>query len=183
MLTPLFTGDLVRLCAPRPEDKHDFAMWSQDDVYLRLQDDDPCRPASPASFSQFDEARKGENSYFHIRTLADDQLLGFVVLFNIQWSNQSATLAIGIGDAAFRGKGYGSDTLRLIIRYGFSELGLHRIGLTVIAYNKAAIKAYERAGFKHEGTLREAIYRQDQRYDMLYYGILRHEWRAQEASQ
>jgi RimJ/RimL family protein N-acetyltransferase len=176
MFTPLFNGTLTRLAAPLPEDKEVFASWTRSDDYLRLLDDDPVRPVSPANFAHFDSASPNDSFYFHIRTLENDHLIGFVALFNIKWSNQSAEMAIGIGASEYRGKGYGQDALRLILNYAFAELNLYRIGLSVIAYNHAAIKAYERAGFVREGVQRKAVQRQDARHDLLLYGILRDEW-------
>lgn len=173
---PIFTGQLLRLAAPIEADQAKFAAWTQDDSYLRLLDDDPIKPLSQASFASFAEASGDDNYYFHLRTLSDDIVIGFVVLFNIKWSNQSAVMAIGIGDKAYRGKGYGQDALKLLLNYGFNELNLHRIGLTVMSYNTSAIKAYERVGFVLEGTQRQAIQRQGKRYDLLTFGILRDEF-------
>jgi RimJ/RimL family protein N-acetyltransferase len=179
--TPIFTGRLIRLCPPRAEDAEQFAAWSADDMYMRLLDDDPVRPQSATNFAHFAEVgngASGDSYYFHIRALDDDALLGFVVLFDLKWRNGSAALAIGIGDASRRGQGYGSDALRVILTYAFHELMLYRVGLTVLAYNTAAIRAYERVGFVQEGTIRGAVVRGGQRCDLLCYGILREEWAA-----
>lgn len=85
-------------------------------------------------------------------------------------------MAIGIGDPNFRGKGYGTDALQLILRYGFNELNLHRIGLDVISYNKSAIRAYQKVGFQVEGTMRESVLRDGQQYDRILVSILRNEY-------
>ena len=82
-----------------------------------------------------------------------------MVLFNIKWRNQTAEMAIGIGDPALRGQGYGREALDLLLGYAFHELGLYRVGLTVLDYNTAAIRAYERVGFVREGVQREAVWR------------------------
>lgn len=176
VFNPLFTGNLLRLAHPVESDAAIFASWTQDDEYMRLLDDDPVRPQSSANYANFSESSDDTSYYFHLRTLSDDQVIGFVVLFNIKWGNQSAEMAIGIGDKAHRGRGYGSAALYLLLNYGFNELNLHRIGLTVMDYNTAAIKAYERAGFVREGTQRQAVQRQGQRYDLLQYGMLRDEF-------
>ncbi len=180
MLSPLFEGKLVRLTAPRDDDKAVFALWSQNADFLRLLDDDPIRPQNEAYFEHFGEKRDENDFYFHLRLVDEAVLIGFVVLFNIKWRNQSAELAIGIGDTNYRGKGYGRDALQLILNYAFSELGLHRVGLSVIAYNASAIKAYERVGFVWEGVVRQAVMREGKRYDLLLYGILREEWTKQD---
>jgi RimJ/RimL family protein N-acetyltransferase len=175
MFDPLFTSARLRLAAPLPADQADFARWSQDADYLRLLDDDPIRPLAEAAFGSFANPNDSD-SYFHLRTLEADTLIGFVVLHGIKWPGGSALLAMGIGEPTYRGKGYGSEALRLILRYGFMELGLHRVGLTVLAYNTAAIRAYERVGFVREGCTRQAVLRQGMRHDLLAYGILREEY-------
>jgi RimJ/RimL family protein N-acetyltransferase len=182
MFDPIFTGDLLRLTSPQVDDQEVFALWTQDDEYMRLMDDDPVRPQSIANFANFGKAISNDNFYFHLRTLEDNQLIGFVVLFNLKWRNQTAEMAIGIGPKQFWGKGYGRDALNLILNYAFSELCLHRVSLTVLEYNACAIKAYERVGFQREGTHRQAIQRNGQRYDLLLYGILREEWMRHQAT-
>lgn len=178
MFAPIFTGSQVRLAAPRPEDQEVFAQWTSDDDYMRLLDDDPVRPLSVPTFASFGDATKPDDYYFHLRTIEDDHLIGFVVLFNLKWRNQTAELAIGIGSKAYRGKGYGRDSLVLILNYAFSELCLRRVSLTVLEYNTRAIRAYERVGFQREGAHRQAVCREGQSFDLLLYGILRDEWKS-----
>lgn len=176
MFPSIFTGDLLRLASPQPEDQTVFNVWTNDDDYMRMLDDDPVRPQSIANFASFGGEIRPDDYYFHLRTLAEDQVIGFVVLHTIKWRNRSALLAIGIGDKAFRGRGYGQDALKLILNYAFSELCLHRVSLTVMDYNTPAIRAYERAGFVREGAQRQAVQRNGQYYDLLMYGILDDEW-------
>ncbi len=181
----LFAGKLVRLTAPRPEDKEAMAKWSQDAEYLRLLNYDPARPRAADFFTHnVEEEKKREaNEFdFRIRTLADDKLIGFVEL-DVTWNHQNAWVGIGIGEADYRGKGYGSDALRVAVSYAFRELGLYRVSLGVFAYNQRAIRAYEKVGFVHEGALRAALYRDGQRYDQLFMGILRPEWEQQQLAE
>lgn len=178
MFNPIFSGKLIRLAATLPEDAETVALWSRDDEYLRNLDDDPVRPFGP------DPGNYGggrDDHYFHVRTLQEDTLIGFVALFNLKWRNQTTELAIGIGDPAYRGRGYGSDALAVLLTYAFDELALHHVGLTVMAYNTAAIRAYERAGFVREGARRQVVQRGGQRHDLLCYGLLQAEWLAKRA--
>jgi RimJ/RimL family protein N-acetyltransferase len=172
----LFIGRLVRLAAPSEDEKATFARWSADPDYLRNLDDDPARPLAAEHFTLPRKEGAPHSFEFRIRTLAEDKLIGFVVLFNLKWNNGTATLAIGIGEPDFRGKGYGSDALHLTLGYAFRELNLHRVGLTVISYNARAIRAYEGVGFEREGVRREAIHRDGKRYDEIMMGVLRSEW-------
>ena len=176
MFAPLFTGRLLRLTAPTIDDQEALAAWSLDDMYLRQLDDDPIRPQTASAY-HYTSDRDGQGSVcFHLCTLQDDKFVGFVVLHTIKWASQTAELAIAIGLPEYRGKGYGQDGLRLILNYAFAELNLYRVGLTVMSYNTAAIRAYERAGFVREGAKRGMIHREGQRYDLVLYGILRDEW-------
>jgi RimJ/RimL family protein N-acetyltransferase len=176
MFSPLFTGRLVRLAAATPDDQEALAAWSLDDMYLRMLDDDPIRPQTAASYHHASNPDGQGSVYFHLRTLQEDKFVGFVVLHSIKWASQTSELAIAIGLPEYRGKGYGQDALRLILNYAFAELNLYRVGLTVMAYNTAAIKSYERAGFILEGAKRQMVCREGQRHDLLIYGILRDEW-------
>ncbi len=169
---PIFTGSLLRLSAARPEDGTIIANWTTDDEYLRLVDTDIARPLSVAQVDN----NPASDYEFRLRRLVDDALVGFVALFGLEWGNRTAKMAIGIGDARFRGMGYGTEGMRLILNYAFGELNLHRVGLDVIEYNRPAIALYQKMGFQVEGRNREAVYRQGQYYDRIEMGILEREW-------
>jgi len=176
----LFRGKLVRLAAPARDDAEAFSRWSQDPEYLRNQDTDYARPYTAETYiERFQPGRENPRLVaFSLRTVEEDRLIGFVALHSIEWNNQAGLLAIGIGDPEYRGRGYGADALRLILRYAFDELNLHRVGLDVIANNTQAIRAYEQVGFKQEGEQREAVLRDGQRHGRVVMGILREEWEA-----
>jgi RimJ/RimL family protein N-acetyltransferase len=176
--TDLFRGKLVRLAAPQPEDNAAFAQWSNDSEYMRQLDTDYIYPRNAASMQE-SQARHNDPSHgvvFNIRTLDDDRLIGFVAIHSIEWNNQAGLIAIGIGVPEYRGKGYGGDALRLVLNYGFNELGLYRIGLEVIGSNARAMRAYEKVGFIKEGVKRACVFRDGQRTDVVVMGILRDDW-------
>jgi len=175
----LFTGQLVRLCAPRPEDTAEMALWSEDSDYLRRVDTDYARPRTIAQAGEQIPFSLPNNAvYFHIRTLAEDQLVGFIVLHSIEWNNGTAVVSLGIGRAENQNRGYGTDALRLVLNYAFYELNLYRVGLDVIGDNERAIHVYEQVGFKLEGTVRGAVHRDGKRVDRIYMGILAEEYKA-----
>ena len=66
--------------------------------------------------------------------------------------------------------------MRVILRYAFTELNLHRVSLGLFEYNPRALRSYEKAGFKMEGRMRGTLHREGRRWDDLYMGILRTEW-------
>jgi RimJ/RimL family protein N-acetyltransferase len=175
----LFAGKLVRLVAPSPEDAAILARWSEDASYLRAMDTSYARPLSEQEFARrLDPDQRDPNWIeFHVRAIQDDRLIGFVALHAIEWNNATAMLSIGIGEPDYRDKGFGTETLRLVLNYAFAELNLFRVGLDVIATNDRAVHLYEKLGFRTEGVMRSAVYREGRRHDVLHMGLLRDEWR------
>lgn len=178
MKTALFQGELVRLTAAGSDaDAETMAGWSRDSEFLRLLDDDPVQPWSVKRVKEdWAEEPKHNQFPFLIRTLADDRLIGFIGLFGVRWTHGDAWVGIGIGDRAYWGKGYGSDAMRVALRFAFTELNLHRVSLFLFDYNTRALRSYEKVGFVVEGRLRQAMARGGQRQDDLCMGILRDEW-------
>ncbi len=178
MIHDLFTGKLVKLTAPRDSDAAEMAKWQENSDYLRNVDTDFAVPKSVDALREHDSAKShgSSNFEFRLRTIEDDRLIGFVALHGMEWNNQACLLAVGIGNPEYRGKGYGTDALNLMLRYAFYELNLNRVGLDVISYNLQAIKAYEKVGFKVEGQMRDAVLRDGKKYDRVIMGILRDEW-------
>ena len=73
----------------------------------------------------------------------------------------------------FRGRHLADEAARLLQRYLFDELGLHRLELEIYGFNDRAQRHAERAGFIHEGTRRKAYWRNDEWVDGVMYGLVR----------
>jgi RimJ/RimL family protein N-acetyltransferase len=176
----LLTGQLVRLTAMNAETAAEaFARWDRDSEYLRHLDSDPQLPNPAKKIREAIEKHQDKDPdtiEISVRTLADDQLIGFVAFDGIDWRQGDTFVAIGMGDAAYRGNGYGTDAMRVMLRYGFMELNLRRIQLNVFSYNERAIKSYLKAGFVSEGRQRGMLRRDGQRWDFVYMSVLRDEW-------
>ena len=115
---------------------------------------------------------------FAIRTLDGDALIGLCAFKDIRWAARHTFFWIGIGELTARGKGYGPDATRVLLKYAFLELNLNCVGLEVISYNAAAIAAYEKVGFQPDGRVRAYVYRDGDYFDMLQMSMLRDEWEA-----
>ena len=94
-----------------------------------------------------------------IETLADATPIGVIALTDAEPENGRAELDVYVGEAAYRGQGYGTDAIRVICRYGFDQMRLHGISLWVVPDNEAAVHVYKKLGFVEEGRERERFRR------------------------
>lgn len=101
--------------------------------------------------------------------------VGSVYLRDIDRRHNKAEYGIFIGGEGARGKGYGTMAARLMIRYAFEELGLHRLYLRAFADNEQAIRSYEKAGFEREAYLREDVCIEGRYRDIVLMGLLNQE--------
>jgi len=95
--------------------------------------------------------------------------------------DRAARLGIMIGDKAYWSKGYGTDAMRTFVGFGFGEMNLNRIDLTVDARNERAIACYRKCGFVEEARLRQDRFSEGAYHDTLVMGVLREEWLVAEA--
>lgn len=158
--------------------------WTHDAEFMRLMELAPARPLSPAQVrKQYESIEKKMDEdknmfYFTIRARKDEHLIGKAVIEWIDWTNGNGWLRLGIGAAEDRRKGYGAQALQLILRFAFTELNLFRVSAALAEYNTGALRLFQKFGFIEETRRREALYRDDRRWDLMCYGLLRAEWLA-----
>ena len=114
-----------------------------------------------------------------IRRIADDILVGRISYFNVNTRNQSAEIGYLIGPD-FRGKGYASEALELLLRYLFEELKMNRVYAQTGAFNASSIALLESHGFTLEARLRQHHKIDEVFHDDLIYGILASEYSPKE---
>lgn len=177
----ILKGELVRLSAMNADEfSKAFARWNRDSEFRRLIDSGAARLSSQKSAQKWLEKAIEEQSvnqhWFSIRKLDDDKLLGNIDIYVYNWPGRDAFVGLGIGEREFWGKGYGTDVMRVMLRYAFTEVNLNRVTLNVFEYNPRAIRSYEKAGFRHEGRERQVLNKEGRRWDLVFMGILREEW-------
>lgn len=102
--------------------------------------------------------------------------IGEVVLNEIDWENRSANFRIALAAKEWFGKGFGTEATRLMLKFGFMELDLHRIGLEVYDFNPRARHVYEKVGFVFEGTHRDVLFWEGEYHSAIQMSILKPEY-------
>ena len=151
-------GDRVALSELRWEDSATLFGWINDPDVMRFN-----AAYTPVHQPRHEDWFRGLTAdpsriIFAIRARNDDRLLGTVQLIDIHPVHRTAELTIRIGDDGDRGRGFGSEAVHLITAFGFVHRNLQRVWLRVFGDNHRALKAYAKAGFVVEGTLRRACF-------------------------
>lgn len=174
----LLKSEKLKITSLKEEDIDVMVEWYEDTEFLRKFDFNAAAPMYRGRIKEWllGEVNNPNNYFFALRTKEENEFIGYIEIDRINWNNRFGWLGLGIGNSTYRGKGYGTEGLSLIIDFAFRELNLHRLQLETISYNEGAIRLYEKLGFKKEGILRESIRRDGIWYDMYVYGILEREW-------
>lgn len=106
---------------------------------------------------------------------ASGACVGEAVLNNWDPPNRNCSFRIAIF-AAGRDRGLGTEATRLTVGHAFDALGLHRVSLTVFAFNPRAQRVYEKVGFVREGVQRDQLLWDGQWVDSVQMSILEDEW-------
>jgi RimJ/RimL family protein N-acetyltransferase len=182
--SPLFESSRIRFRAIDYEnDPQVESRWSHDPTFMRMMSSEPMRPLSASQYKKKYETlekqtHEDQNLYhFRIQHLESGQLLGVAEIRGISWPNSCAFVRIGIGSAGDRHQGYGTEAMRLLLRYAFSEINLYRLTAIVPAYNLPALAFFSKTGFVEEVCRREALARDGQRWDEYRLGLLASEWK------
>ena len=177
----MIEGKLINLRAIEMSDVDRYVVWLNDGEvtrYLqmryplsRLAEDDWVRKTASSPMAY------GADMSFAIET-KEGRHIGSVGFHHASPEDRAATLGIVIGDKEFWSRGYGTDTMLTLLRFGFETMNLNRIGLTVDARNQRAQACYGKCGFVEEARMRQARYAEGAYNDVLWMGILRDEWGA-----
>jgi RimJ/RimL family protein N-acetyltransferase len=112
---------------------------------------------------------------FSVVDLASDELAGDASLWGASDHNRSAHLGLTLRPA-FRGRGFGTDVVRVLCRYGFEIRGFNRLQVETLADNQAMLRSAAQAGFTREGVLRQAGWVNGEFVDEVILGQLASEW-------
>jgi RimJ/RimL family protein N-acetyltransferase len=149
-----------------------FLPLFQDIASLRLYLPALARPMSEMQLRGMLSDWNDASSSFVFTILHEGKVSGLVNLESVDWTNRSAETGIAILPGEHRGKGVASSAMRLLLRFIFREMGLHRLQARIQDGNDASHHLFESLGFHREGTMREAVLRSGIRKDLHLYSIL-----------
>lgn len=178
MKNPFLIGDTVYLRPLEPEDAGAMVPWMNDSEVTRSLK--VARPTNLADERAFIErvTKSDKDISVAIMTRAGDRFIGTAALMMIQWRERQACFGISIGDKAQWGRGYGTEVAELLTAHAFQALNLNRVWLHVYDFNTGGMRAYEKAGFRREGVLRQGAFVEGAYRDVHVMATLREEWLA-----
>lgn len=103
-------------------------------------------------------------------------LIGLANLYELDWINRSGRISTMIGDKKYWSAGYATDAMKQFLDFAFNERGLNRLWTIILESNKASQKVALKCGVKHEGVLRNSIYKGGKYHNQVLFSILRHEY-------
>jgi ribosomal-protein-alanine N-acetyltransferase len=186
---PVITGPRVFL---RPLRGGDFSEWRAVRVRSRewLEPWEPLpEPGSPdpvedleafrARCGAWDRQRHFDSAYGFGLFLVDDGFIGEVSLGSVQRGPfQSAFVGYWI-DREHAGRGLVPEGVALVLRYGFEDLGLHRLEAAIVPRNHASRRVAEKLGMRDEGTARRFLQIRGVYEDHARYAMTAEDWAEQ----
>lgn len=173
----MLRGETIGLRAIEPEDLEPLREWRND-------------PALRRYFREHRELTRADQQRWYERLVLQDaatvmfavvdldasRLLGAAGLCYIDWVRRSADLSLYLGaDGLYIDDRWAPDALRVLLRYGFGELGLHRLWTEIYEFDERKAALYEQFGFTLEGRHREHHFADGRWHDSLFYGLLESE--------
>jgi len=172
-------GEKVKLGPIRRDLLPTYLRWINDFDVVRTMGMQMGPMTMEAEEAWYERASKNDHDIlFTVYEANGFRPIGNTGLGRIDRRHQTAEFGILIGEKEQWGRGYGTETTRLVLDYGFTILGLHNIMLRVYSFNERGIRAYTRAGFHTVGRMREAFRMGSRAYDVIYMDFLATEFQS-----
>ncbi len=172
-------SDRIVLREKKKSDIPDDYRWRSD---IELAELDASSPLN-ISYKHFERLSKNEKSYPDSRSkrlsvdTLDGQHIGNVMFYDIDLRSGEAELGIMIGEKAYWSKGFGTETVDLLLDHMFEEYPFNRVYLHTLTWNHRAQKSFRKSGFKAIGPIRK------NGHDFIKMEIWRHEWELKRATE
>ncbi len=155
---PVLRGERVILRSPQPADRQDRLAYGRSPEFRKMVGAD-ARVVPPLTAEEVEAwYEQMERDTLHWVIEYEGRCIGTARLHALDTFHRRARYAVGIFDPALWGQGLGTETTRLVLRYAFEELRLHRVDARVLDHNQRAIACYAKCGFVREGVEREGAW-------------------------
>ena len=172
-------GELVALGPLDRELLPAYTRWRNDFLVTRTLNHPPGPVTAEEREAWYERVSSGDDASsvrFTVYERATWRAVGMTGLHDVDHQHGTAELGLMIGEGDARGRGYGTEATRLMLDYAFTVLGLYNVMLRVYAYNPAALRAYEKAGFREFGRRRQSRVFAGQRWDEVFMDCLASEF-------
>lgn len=184
-LFPQFATGRLLLRAFRREDEAAFAEFAVREEFWRFL---PGPALTPELVAQFIAARlrdaanpSGRDWIFAVEEQSLSRAIGMVRLSIASPEHRQGNIGFSF-DGALRGRGYASEAMREVLRFGFGDLELHRITALADVENARSHAVLQKLGFRQEGRLRQNFNMRGEWRDSDLFALLRSEWPAPDAA-
>jgi len=175
----MIEGKLVRLRAVELRDADNAYRWINDrEVTRNLMARYPFSMEFEKEWVQGAAKRTDFSDLSLAMDTKDDVHIGHCGLHRGRPEDRHAELGIMIGEKEYWNRGYGTDAMLTLVRFGFEQMNLNKIALGVMEFNDRAQAVYRKCGFIEEGRARENYYQDGRYWDIVRMSILRREWDA-----
>jgi [ribosomal protein S5]-alanine N-acetyltransferase len=174
---PFLEGKRIYLREVRLTDVNEnYYRWMNDQEVTRYLES-RFYPNSKEKLTEYVHSKLGDpNNVFLAIVLKDgDRHIGNIKLGPIDWIHRVGDVGLIIGEKDCWGQGYASEAIRLVSKYAFGQLNLHKICAGCYVQNQGSVKAFQKAGFVIEGVRRQHYYCDGKYDDAILLGILRSE--------
>lgn len=154
-----------------------FAKWEQDPKVTRFFTINEGRDYEEITREFIIRTEDLSQRQFTICIKNSNEPIGRIYVSNINSHYDSLDITrIYIADIINRGKGYGEEALRLILKWAFDEMKAERVTLDYFVGNEIAANLYEKVGFKKEGVMRHGGKKNGKYVDMCLMSMLKEEY-------
>lgn len=176
----MLKGDLVGLAAIEKEDLRALLDW-RNNADFRKNFREYRELSMEMQERWFEKSVLNDPStlMFSIRKMIDRELIGCCGLCYINWVHRHADLSIYIGLNNFYidDIGYAEDSCKILLNYGFMELGLNKIWTEIYEFDEKKLSLYRRLGFSEDGNLRDNHYYDGKWWDSKILSLLKSEYK------
>lgn len=178
-LTISFSGDLVAVgplhsglipLFSKWDSDFDTRIWSGDELLIHTPEH------LEKIFRRFIEEPRDDKVFMAFYDRETLQPIGWGNIRDISTYHQTCELGVLIGEPDFRGRGYGSEAVRLMVDYAFTAYNLRNVQLDTNSFNHRALRAYQKVGFKEIGRRRQATRYGGKLFDIVYMDCLADEF-------